>query len=173
MVRLRAIDSFSHFGDHGAMHRSLLWLRLYRFLGAVVCFIALAKVRADLGPSPGNPFKGDYYGTSHFKSDEKPAARLSEGLLVISITNQGKFSASYVNKSSDINFHVRGTVDREGAFTGTVYYQGKEWGTHTGRFNKLANGDIEALFEERPNGREIPWGRSYMRAHPMADDEKK
>jgi hypothetical protein len=155
------------------MHRPLLCLHSCLFLCVLICLVTGANAQADTPDSAGNPFKGDYAGTSHFKSTEKPSAGVSESLVVICITDQGKFSAGYVVKSTDINFHVRGTVDKEGLFTGTIYYQGKEWGVHSGRFNKLANGDIEGFIEELPNGREVPWGRGYMLVHPMAEEGKK
>jgi len=81
-----------------------------------------------LAASADNPFEGDYAARYTSTPAEGEPRAGTQGLLVIAITAEGRLSASYINKTANINYHVKGTIDNDGRFEGKVFFEGKEWG---------------------------------------------
>ena len=120
--------------------------------------LGMAMTCPGLAASADNPFKGDYAARYTSTPAEGEPRAGTQGLLVIAITAEGRLSASYINQTANINYHVKGTIDNDGRFEGKVFFEGKEWGTHKGTFTKGAGGNIKARLDETPNERKSPWG---------------
>ncbi|WP_138087445.1 hypothetical protein [Phragmitibacter flavus] len=130
-------------------------------------FCLIAGTLPNVAYAANSYFQGDYAATFVFKPTHAKKNQRNTGLLVMTVKPDGEVSASYLTKGTDINFHVKGKIDKDGNFEGRVFYEGKDWGAHKGSFTKSDNGTIKGELHETPNGRGTPHGHLKISGGPI------
>ena len=98
------------------------------------------------GSSKRIPFQGSFSGNYTFSGG-------SSGKVDISFDAEGRVEMHFDNNAAQYTYDVEGTVDSKGKFTGTVIFNGKDWGSHQGLISKGPGGKLVARIEETPRGK--------------------